>query len=305
MIPLLARRLCLLTCLLLFAGPLPARAQKEAKLRLGVFLPTTIVDGQERFQVSEDLAVALEKALGVPVAVRNFGRYEDFAKARSSLDVVVVDAWAAVHLRKIDDALAMGVVAGDTHQRWAIVSTGGAWQNASELAGKRLAVPRGVNSLDPKFVSHVIFGGDLSASHFKLQAVPTGESALRAMDTRNADAALVPALHAPKEARVLYRSARLPGVVVLRFNGDSNALTQAFTSLPAVGPLQKFVPPRTADLAALDDLLIKGPPRRLPVMAESPVLPPSPEALINVREVKLVLPGFLDLVESSRETPDD
>lgn len=289
-------------CAVLFAAPV--LAQKD-RVTLGVFLPTTMADGQKRFEVSEQIGAALEKRLGKPVVVKNFGRYEDFAQAaKSGLDVVVVDAWAAAHLGPKDEPVAMGVVGNDTHQRWAVVT---AQKGAvKDLGGKRLAVPRGVRSLDAKFVSNVIFVGDLEAQrHFKLESVPNAESALKMLESKAADAALVPLTHVPDGTRTIYRSARLPGVVVLALKADPAEVRAAFEAMGAVGPFSRFTAPKEKDMRELRALLTRGVPRRQIAVAESPVVRPVPEAMVDVGEVGLVLPAFLDLMDNPKETPND
>ncbi len=297
-------------CALVLAVSPAANAQgsgagKGDRVTLGVFLPTTMADGQKRFEVSEQLGQALEKRLGKPVVVKNFGRYEDFAQAaKSGLDVIVVDAWAAAHLGPKDEPVAMGVVGGDTHQRWGVVTAQRGL--VKDLNGKRLAVPRGVRSLDAKFVSNVIFVGDLEAErHFKLESVPNAESALKMLESKAADAALVPLAHVPEGTRAVYRSARVPGVVVLSLKGDGASVRTAFEGMGAVGPFSGFTAPKERDLRELRDLLTRGVPKRQVVVAESPVVRPQPAAMVDVREVGLVLPTFLDMMDNSKETPDD
>ncbi len=280
-------------------------AGKNDRVTLGVFLPTTMADGQKRFEVSEALGRALEARLGKPVVVKNFGRYEDFAQAaKAGLDVVVVDAWAAAHLGPKDEPVAMGVIGGETHQRWGVVTSQRGL--VKDLAGKRLAVPRGVRSLDAKFVTNVVFAGDLEAErHFKLESVPNAESALKMLESKAADAALVPLAHVPEGTRAVYRSSRVPGVVVLSLKGDAAAVRAAFEGMGEVGPFSGFTAPKERDLSALRVLLTKGVARRQVVVAESPIVRPVPEAMVDVREVGLVLPTFLDLMDNPKETPDD
>ena len=71
-----------------------------------------------------------------------------------------------------------------------------------DLSGKRLAITKGAGPSDSKFVSNVIFAGDLDAQkHFKLVSVPNVESALKMLEAKGAEAALVPLVHAPKDAQ--------------------------------------------------------------------------------------------------------
>lgn len=277
---------------------------REKKTVLGVFLPTTMADGQQRFDLAEKLASALGTTLGRPVVARNFGRYEDFSKAVGSgqVDVAIVDAWAAVQLDK-GRPIALGEVSGEALQRWAIVSyRKGA---VKDLSGRRLVVPRGARAFDAKFVTNVMFGGDFDArKNFHLVSVPNVESALRLLASKGAEAALVPAMHAPDDARVLYRSAALPGVVALNLHGDAEDMEKAITALAAVAPIDHFTAANPNALAPLHTLLVKGPPQREPVMAESPAFPLDTAPLISFHDVGFTLPSFVDQIEAPREQPD-
>lgn len=278
---------------------------KEKKTVLGVFLPTTMADGQQRFDVAEKLAAALGDKLGEKVAARNFGRYEDFAKAASAgqLDVAIVDAWAAVQLDK-GKPLALGAVSGEALQRWAIVSYRKG--PVKELSGKRLVVPRGARALDAKLVSNVMFVGDFDARrNFRLVSVPNVESALKLLSSKGAEAALVPAMHAPEDARVLYRSAPLPGVVAINLHGDADALRKALTGMAATSPIDRFTAVDADALEPLHRLLLKGPPKRRPVAAESPGFALDTAPLVSFHDVGFSLPSFVDEIESPKEQPDD
>lgn len=281
-------------------------AAAEKKLTLGTFLPTSMVDGQERFKFAEALAGQLSNALGQPVSARNFGRYEDFAKAarEGSLDLAVIDAWAAAEASTPVTLIALGSMGGQTEQRWGVVSR--ARSNLKDLGGKRLALTKGVPALDQRFVSNVVFGGDLNAQkHFKLVAVPSVESALKAVEVKGAEAALVPLQHVPKSSVLLYRSGRMPGVVVVSYRGDAAAQQAALIGLTAVRPFDKFVAAKSTELKEIEALIRKGPPKRVPVVAESPLFRLDTAALINLQQVGLVLPSFLDSMEIPNEHPDD
>ncbi len=296
-------RLAMRCVVLAVALAVPAMAA-EKKLVLGVFLPTTMVDGQARFQLSERLGQALEKSLGQKVVVRNFGRFEDFEKAAAGgLDVAVVDAWAAVQIKSRKETLAVAQVDGETHHRWAVVSS--RYATVKELAGKRLAVPRGVRSLDPRFVANVIFVGDVKDKHVKIVPVPNAESALAALESKEAEAALVRAGSAPKGARVIYRSSPLPGTVAVNLRGNAEELSKAFLAMEAVAPISKFVAPRANELESLERLLVQGPPKRLAMLAESPIVRPEVPVVVDMNEVKAVLPTFTDFIEPTTELPDD
>src|SRR5206468_2464293 len=166
----------------------------------------------------------------------------DFEKAMKSggIDVAVVDGWAAAQLGQ-GTPVALGQVAGQTTQTWAIVSY--AKGVVKDLSGKRLAVPRGAKTLDAKFVTNVMFQGDFDARrNFKMVAVPNVESGLRTLQSKGAEAVLIPSMHAPDDARVVFTSAPLPGVVMLSVHGDAQAVQQAAAKLEAVAPFEKFVP---------------------------------------------------------------
>ena len=283
--------------------PVTAHAQKKT---LGIFLPTTLADGQERFQLGEKVAAALSASLGESVVSRSFGRYEDFAKAAQSgaLDLALLDGWVAAQSNAKLTPLAWGVIAGETATRWAVVSaTRG---TVSALAGKRLAITRAVKGLDDKFVTNVVFGGELAAPrHFKLVPVPTVESALKMLDAHSADAALVPMVSVPKGMRVVYRSGKVPGVVVVSLKGDAPAQAQAFLKLTGMGPIEKFVAGPGTEIDDLKRLIVRGPPPKQPWVAESPLVRVDPAALVNFKGNGLVLPSFTEFVEVPKDQPDE
>jgi hypothetical protein len=298
----------LVALLSVWASVAQAAGDKQRKLTLGVFLPTTMTDGQERFRFAEKLAAGLGAALGEPVVGRSFGRYEDFAKAASdgSLDLAVVDGWAAAASTAKLEPIALGAVQGETHPRWAVVSTGKGL--VKDLRGKRLAIIKGAGPSDAKFVTNAVFGGDLEAQkHFgKLVTVPSVESALKVLEVKSAEAVLIPAAHAPKDAQVLFRSNRLLGAVVvsLRANREDEFKT-ALRSLGAVEPFEKFSDASADDLAGFRKLIQNGPPKRQPAMAESPGHKLDTNLLVSPKEVGPRLPSFVESMEISKEQPDD
>jgi len=293
----------LLLGLLLVCAMAPA-AWAQKKTTLGVFLPTTLADGQERFTFAEKLAAELGTSLGQSVAAKSFGRYEDFSKAISdgTLDFAVVDGWAAVQLGAKATPVAFAALSGDTAQRWAVVSYGkGA---VKELAGKRLAIVKGAGPSDPKFVSNVIFAGDLDAQkHFKLVSVPNVESALKMLEAKGAEAALVPLAHAPKDAKVLYRSTKVPGALLVTLRGAD--LEESLPKLGAVAPFSAFVKMQGKDFEDFRKLVQQGPPRRQPVIVDSPSLRVDTDALVTTGELNPVLPNFTSAMDVSDEQPDD
>lgn len=293
----------MLVAILLALAP-AAMAAPEKKVVLGVFLPTVVANGQERFELSEKLGAALEKELGRPVLVKNFGRYEDLAEAsKKLLDIAIVETWAGIQLSPSPEVLAAAEIEGDLHQRWAVVS-----HQKGPVAGlddRRIAVPRGVKSLTGKFLTNVVFRGDLDTRKFKVVQVPNAESALQMLQAKSVGAAVVPVGQAPKDARVLFRSDRIPGVVAVVLKGNAEGLRPAVLAVKDVAPFNRFVAPPVGDISELKTLLTKGPPPRVPIMADSPVLRPDSTAFVDMGEVGLVLPSFLEHMEAPEHTPDD
>lgn len=285
----------------------PALAAAK-KATVGVFLATTLTDGQERFQYAEALAAKLGESLERPVAAKSFGRYEDFSRAVADglVDFAVVDAWAAVQLGARATPVAWASRSGETQQRWAIVSTQkGA---VKDLAGKRLALVKGAGPADPKFVTHVVLGGDLDAQrHFKVTPVPNVESALKMLEAKGAEAALVPLAHVPKDkdVRVLFRSGRVPGAVLVDLRGNAEALTGALGSVGAVAPFDAFARVQGRDFEDFRRLVTQGPPRRQPVLAEAAELRVDAETLVRSEELGPALPSFAADLAVSGEQPDD
>ncbi|QSQ25134.1 PhnD/SsuA/transferrin family substrate-binding protein [Pyxidicoccus parkwayensis] len=280
----------------------------EKKATVGVFLATTLTDGQERFQYAEALAAKLGESLERPVAAKSFGRYEDFARAVSGglVDFAVVDAWAAVQLGSRATPVAWASRSGETQQRWAIVST----QKGSvkDLAGKRLALVKGAGPADPKFVTHVVLGGDLDAQrHFKVMPVPNVESALKMLEAKGAEAALVPLAHVPKDkdVRVLFRSGRVPGAVLVDLRGKAEDLAGVLGTVGAVAPFDAFSRVQGRDFEDFRKLVTQGPPRRQPVLAEAPEQHVDVGALVRSEELGPALPPFTGDLAVSAEQPDD
>jgi ABC-type amino acid transport substrate-binding protein len=276
------------------------------KATLGVFLPTTLDEGQERFRYAEALAARLSTAMERPLAAKSFARYEDFTRAVSEgiVDFAVVDAWAAVQLGGKATAVALAPLQGDTQQRWAIVSNSkGA---VKDLAGKRLAIVKGAAATDARFVSNVVFAGDLDAKkHFKLMPVPNVESALKMLEAKGAEAALVPLTHVPDGLRVLYRSGKVPGAVLMGLRGEAEELSASVRKLEPVAPFGAFVEPQGREMEELRKQLMTGPARRQPVLAEAPPLRVDTRALLEPAVLQPVLPSFADALEVSAEQPDD
>lgn len=294
------RSAALLLTALLAASP----GLAASKSTLGVFLPTTLTDGQQRFTFAEGFATELSAALGHPVTARSFARYEDFTKAINSglIDFAVVDAWAAVSMPPRASAVALAALEGETSERWAVAAPGRG--TVKDLAGKRLAITRGTAELHARFASHAVFGGDLDVQkHFKLVTVPNVESALTMVSAKGAEAALVPLAHVPKDFRVLYRSSRLPGAVLLALKHEA-ALGGAVAKLRATPPFSAFVPLSERKLTDFNRLVSKGPAPRQPFVVDSPQLYLQTTALIKLGEVGLVLPSFVDAMDVPAEQPD-
>ncbi|WP_233607508.1 PhnD/SsuA/transferrin family substrate-binding protein [Corallococcus sp. AB018] len=305
--PALVARGSLLLAAVLFAVSVasPASAAPK-KATLGVFLATTLSDGQERFQYAEALAQKLEASLGRPVGAKSFGRYEDFSKAvgEGQIDFAVVDGWAAVQLGSKADPVAYAPRAGETQQRWAIISLQKG--TVKDLAGKRMALVKGAGSADPKFVSHVVLGGDLDAQkHFKLVPVPNVESAVKMLEAKGAEAALVPVAHVPKDMRVLFKSSRVPGAVLVDLKGGGDALSQSLSSVGAVAPFDAFARIQGREFEDFRKLVTQGPPRRQPVLADSPDLRVETPVLVQSESLGPALPPFVDDLAVSAEQPDD
>jgi hypothetical protein len=281
-------------------------AWAEKKATLGVFLPTTLTDGQQRFTFAESLASQLSTALEQPVAAKSFGRYEDFAKAVQDglVDFAVVDAWSAVQLGEKATPVAFATLAGESTQRWAIVSN--VKGSVKDLKGKRLALTKGANALalDAKFVSHIVFGGDLNAQdHFNVLSVPNVESALKMLEAKGAEAALVPLSHVPKDARVMFRSSKVPAAVLVTLRASE--LAENMPKLEPVAPFSGFVRVQGREFEDFRKLAQKGPAPRQPVIVESPQLRVDTDALVRAGQLTPVLPSFTSVMDVSSEQPDD
>ncbi|WP_225411877.1 PhnD/SsuA/transferrin family substrate-binding protein [Stigmatella hybrida] len=279
-------------------------AWAEKKATLGVFLPTTLTDGQERFTFAESLASQLSTVLGQPVAAKSFGRYEDFDKAVKDglVDFAVVDALSAVQMEEKATPLAFAALAGETAQRWALISN--MKGSVKDLKGKRLALTRSAGGLDAKFVSRVVFGGDLPEDHFgKPILVPNVESALKMLEAKGAEAALVPLSHVPKDVRVLFRSIKVPGAVLVTLRPGE--LAEKLPKLEPVAPFSGFLRVQGKEFEDFRKLVQKGPAPRQPALVESPQLRVDTDALVRSGQLTPVLPSFTSVMDVSSEQPDD
>ena len=127
---------------LLMSAALAASAQDREAVEIGVFLPASVVDGQQRLEIAETLAAKLSEASGLAVTGKSFGRFEDFSQALTSgaIAVGVVDGWVAGHLPSSVDAIAVGVGSAEKSRLQIVAKTK---QTVPSLKGTRLAVVRG------------------------------------------------------------------------------------------------------------------------------------------------------------------
>jgi hypothetical protein len=286
---------------------LASPAHADANLTVGVFLPTTLADGQQRFDFGEKLAGLLGQSLGIKAGARNFARYTDFADAvkRGQIDVAVVDAWIAVEAPEGSmQPVALGSIGGAAKRRWVVVARSG--KSVSSVLGKRLALTRGAGAGDGSFVTNAVFEGALSADkQLAPTYAPSVESAMRMWSLGSADAALVPASMAPPDAHVLYQSAPLPIAAVLAQKTRADVVKKALSSLGAVAPFDSLAAPMGEELSALRRLVQAGPAARPPVWAESPPLPLEAAPLITFKGLPAPFPSFAEKLDLSEELPDD
>jgi hypothetical protein len=284
---------------------LPAYAA-PGELTVGVFLPTTVADGQQRFDFGEKLAMALGTALGTKATARNFARYSDFMDGLKSgkIDVAVVDAWIAAESAESMPAVALGSIGAATRRRWAVVAKPG--KSMSAILGKPLALTRGAGNADGSFVTNAVFEGALVADKaVKLTYAPSVESALRMWSLGTTEAALVPANLAPGDAKVLYQSAPLPIAAVLVARAKVETVKKVLAGLGAVAPFDGFSASGVEELGALRRLVSSGPPPKPPVWAESPPVPLDAKGLVTFRGLTPVFPPLIDVATVSKELPDD
>jgi hypothetical protein len=282
-----------------------AHAAPESSITVGVFLPTTLADGQQRYDYGEKLAAALGTALGgAKPTARNFARYADFQDAwkTGKLDVAVVDAWIAAEAS--DSPIALASIGGTTKRRWAIV--GKQSKTFSQILGKPLALTRGAGTADIGFVSNVVFDGALVADKaLGPTFAPSIESAIKMWQLGNADAVLVPAPLAPADGKILYQSSPLPIAVVLVQKSKEAALRKILTSLPAIAPFDAFTTGGAEDIASLRRLIVSGPAARPPVWADTPPLSIDLKGLVTWKGFAPTLPSLTELSTPGKEQPDD
>jgi hypothetical protein len=277
----------------------------HADVTVGVFLPTTLADGEQRFALGEKLATALGTALGQKATARNFARWADFsdALAHQKLDVAIVDAWIAAEAPESQVTIALASVGGSVRRRWGVVSKNG--KSMASAMGKALAMTRGTGNADVSFVTNAIFEGAVVADKsLKPTFAPSVESALKLWSLGNAETALVPLPLAPSDAHVLYQSAPLPIAAVLAMRARAEPVKQAITKM-SVPPFDAFTSGGIEEIAQLRRLILNGPPARPPVWAESPPLPLEPRTLVTLSGLSPELPSLVETVQVSKEQPDD
>jgi hypothetical protein len=284
----------------------PVQAGPLDSIAVGVFLPTTVADGQQRFDFGEKLAAALGSATGAKTSARNYARYADFMDAVKSgkIDVAVVDAWIAAESGESMPPVALASIGGATKRRWVVVAKGG--KSMSVVLGKPLALTRGAGNADGNFVTNAIFEGALVADKaMKLTYAPSVESALRMWSLGTTEAALVPSSLAPADAKVLYQSSPLPIAVVLAAKSKVEAIKKAIAGVGAIAPFDGFHSAGVDEVGALRKLVSSGPPPKAPVWAESPPVPLEAKGLVTFKGLQPSFPSLLDLVSVSKEMPDD
>ncbi len=290
--------------MLVVAGLLGGTGAVAAEtVEVGIFLPTVITDGQERLRVVEKLAQQLQQDLGIPVTGRSFGRFQDFSEALASgaISLGVVDGWAAGQLPASVTPVAVGRVGGDRHRLQLVSKTR---RSVPSLQGATLAVVRGAPGTEGKLTTQLFFSGDLQApQHFKLVPVPNVESAREALDAGGAEVAILPA-GSSTGLEVLYTGPQLPAALVVMGKkrlppGMREALLKT-----TLAPLERFLPAQGEELASLRVLAQRGPPRRVPMMAESPTQRFELD-LVDLNRLELQLPPLSSTAALPQETPDD
>jgi len=296
---------------LLLGGAGAARA--EQTLTVGVFMPVTFLDGQQRFAFAERFAAAVGEKLKVKAVARNFARFADFASAlkdlgANGLDIAVVDGWVVGSAPELPLPAALGVLNGESRTRWVLVSSKPVSQ-VTELREKTVAVTRVNGTSEAKFLRNVIFDGQFDVDkELKVTLVPGIDSALRMVEVGTAQAAILPAEHVPKSMRVAFQSSPIPIAVVLlsarAAKDPKSPVREAITALQ-VAPFDKFTATDGGELSTMRQVVAKGPTPRRPILAEPPAVGFESKGLVTLQGLEPTLPFFPDLVPISNETPDD
>jgi hypothetical protein len=295
------------------ASTVRAENQAEQTINVGVFMPVTILDGQQRYAFAERVATALMQRSKVKAVARNFARFADFAAALrdpgpNGLDIAIVDGWVVGSAAELPTPIALGVLNGESRSRWALVSSKPVAQ-VTELKDKTVAVTRVNGTSEAKFLRNVIFDGQFDADkELKVTLVPGIDSALKAVEVGTAQAALLPAEHVPKSLKVVFQSSPIPIAAVLlspkAAKDPKSSLREAILALQ-VAPFDKFVTTDGGEFGTMRQIVTKGPPPRRPVLADAPPVPFEPKGLVTLQGLDPTLPFFPDLVPIPTETPDD
>lgn len=292
---------------------LSGAARAEQTLTVGVFMPVTFLDGQQRFAFAERFAAAVGEKLKVKAVARNFARFADFAAALkdtgpNGLDIAVVDGWVVGSAPELPLPVALGVMNGESRVRWTLVSSKPVSQ-VTELHDKTVAVTRMNGTSEAKFLRNVFFDGQFDVDkELKVTLVPGIDSALRMVEVGTAQAAILPAELAPKSMKVAFQSSPIPVAGILlsaRATKDPKlSLREAITALQ-VAPFDKFTATDGGELSTMRQIVAKGPTPRRPILAEPPALGFDAKGLVTLQGLEPTLPFFPDLVTISNETPDD
>ena len=170
-----------------------AAGPAQSGLVIGLYTPNQAVQAgrAQRIRAIERLAAYLSSKLGVPVRGRSFARSTDLQRAvkRGQVQLAVVGATHAG--QRGWQAFASLVRQGKRTQVWSVVTTR-RYTRITELKGATLAIAL-PKTIARRFVTKVLFEGEVQAAYFRWLAAPDAASAIRATQVGKAAAAIVPA----------------------------------------------------------------------------------------------------------------
>ncbi len=282
-------------------------ARAADTLGVGVYLPTTLADGQARFALAEKLGERLTQSLKRPVKGQSFARLEDLARAVSSgaVSIVVADAWAGVHLSESMVPMALAKVSGEVSDRWVLAAP----QNhgVPPLYQHKVAVPRGLAGAEWKLLSYLVFSGEVDAQKkFELVSVPNVESALTMTGAGAAEAVVVPLRQLSPSLQVVLQGPETPIAVVMTRRALIAGVRAAFTPVVSeLAPFTGFASLEISEFNRFRALMAKGPPPLQPLLVPVSEVAPKAEDLLQPSVYRPALPPLLEMLHASSEKPDD
>jgi ABC-type phosphate/phosphonate transport system substrate-binding protein len=266
---------------------LSTSASVAADLRVVVYYPDGPQDPSQMVAAFVPLKSQARHSQALDIDAQYFVQLADFQKSVDSGSVAFALVDAVFFLENREKlgleavATAMNGAGASTQPYCLVVPAGQAGVGVGDLAGKTLAQTP-MMSRQAYFVSDFLLEGMLPADFFRPKVVPHADSALKAVELGEANAAFVPCAQAQRASAVrsVFTSRPVPYPIVVAFPGttprDRERMRELFSSLGKDSPLlaalqvEKFGPVsadfvktlqayRSNVTVSLDDLRVSRP----------------------------------------------